>query len=251
MTTTTLRIATFNIHKGVTSFNARFALQQQRELIRRLHSDIVFLQEVQDRHEPHSRRFRQWPAQGQAGYLADTIWSDYAYGKNAVYPEGHHGNALLSKFPIVRAENLNISAHSLEQRGLLHCEMNIPQWNVPLHCICVHLGLFATWRKKQIALLRARIDAAIPADAPLIIAGDFNDWSMSADNALTEGMQLHEVFEHHAGNAARSFPSILPFFRLDRIYTRGFGVEHVQVHGGPKFAAVSDHAALSATLTRQ
>ncbi|MBU3736960.1 MAG: EEP domain-containing protein, partial [Methylobacterium sp.] len=52
------------------------------------------------------------------------------------------------------------------------------------------------------------------------------------------------------GRHARSFPSVLPLFRLDRIYTRGFRVLHAEVHGGAAFARVSDHAALSATLTR-
>ncbi|CAG0982167.1 hypothetical protein MTYP_01822 [Methylophilaceae bacterium] len=248
---TTLRIATFNIHKGVTSFNARFALHDQRDLIRQLHADIVFLQEVRDVHIKHSRRFHAWPLEGQAEFLADSVWSDYAYGKNSVYPAGHHGNAMLSKFPIIKAVNEDISAHASEQRGMLHCEIEIPGWQAPLHCICVHLGLFARWRRKQIEALRERIKAEVPQDAPLIIAGDFNDWGMSAGKTLTADLHLHEVFEHHLGKSARSFPSVLPFFRLDRIYVRGFQVQHVQVHAGPQFAKVSDHAALSATLSRR
>lgn len=247
----TLRIATFNIHKGVTSFNARFALHDQRELIRQLHADVVFLQEVQDLHIKRSRRFNQWPTEGQTEFLADAVWSDYAYGKNSVYPAGHHGNALLSKFPIIKTENLDISAHTAEQRGMLHCEIAVREWDQPLHCICVHLGLFAGWRRKQVHQLRERIDAEVPPDAPLVVAGDFNDWGMSAGRTLTAGLHLREVFEHHEGKSARSFPSVLPLFRLDRIYVRGFQVQHVQVHSGPQFAKMSDHAALSATLVRK
>ncbi|OYY02449.1 MAG: hypothetical protein B7Y72_08180, partial [Mehylophilales bacterium 35-46-6] len=89
----TLRIATFNIHKGVTHFNARFSLHHQRDLLRKLHADIVFLQEVRDEHTTHSKRFAAWPDAGQIEFLADEIWADYAYGKNSVYPAGHHGNA--------------------------------------------------------------------------------------------------------------------------------------------------------------
>ncbi len=246
----TLRIATFNIHKGVTSFNARFALHQQRDLIRKLHADIVFLQEVRDLHIPHSKRFSTWPANGQAEFLADAVWPDYAYGKNSVYPAGHHGNALLSKFPIIKVTNEDISAHTVEQRGMLHCEIEVPGWEQPLHCLCVHLGLFSRWRRKQVQAMRERIEATIPPDAPLIIAGDFNDWGMSAGKILVEGLHLREVFEHHHGRSARSFPSVLPFFRLDRIYTRGFHVHHAEVHAGTAFAKVSDHAALSALLSR-
>lgn len=246
----TLRIATFNIHKGVTSFNARLVLHEQRELIRRLHADIVFLQEVRGAHQHHQRRFTAWPAASQHEYLADSIWQDYAYGKNAVYPAGHHGNALLSKYPITHWENIDISAHSVEQRGMLHCQIEIPGWERDLHCICVHLGLFAHWRRDQLAAVRERIASLLPPQAPLIIAGDFNDWNRRAGQILTEGMHLREVFEQYAGKPARSFPSVLPLFRLDRIYTRGFRVLQADVHGGPAFARVSDHAALSATLAR-
>ncbi len=242
----TLRIATFNIHKGVTSFNARLVLHEQRELIRQMQADIVFLQEVRGEHVPH-----QHVVPGsQHEYLAETIWQDVAYGKNAVYPAGHHGNALLSKYPIATWENEDVSAHSSEKRGLLHCEIEIPGWEQNLHCICVHLGLFARWRRRQLFALRARIESMVPGEAPLIIAGDFNDWRMRAGHILADGLQVKEVFEHVRGKPARSFPSVLPLLRLDRIYTRGFHVQFAHSHGGPQFARVSDHAALSAVLTR-
>lgn len=242
----TLRIATFNIHKGVTSFNARLVLHEQRELIRRMQADIVFLQEVRGEHVRHRHLF---PG-SQPEYLADTMWQDFAYGKNAVYPAGHHGNALLSKYPIIKWENEDISAHATEQRGMLHCEIAVPGWSQPLHCICVHLGLFARWRRRQLVALRERIESLVPQDAPLIIAGDFNDWRLRAGHILADSLQLKEVFEHVRGKPARSFPSLLPMFRLDRIYARGFYIQQAQIHGGPDFAKVSDHAALSAVMTR-
>lgn len=244
------RIATFNIHKGLTHFNARFALHHQRELLQKLHADVVFLQEVQDVHTRQSKRFAAWPIAGQAEFLADIVWPDYAYGKNSIYPAGHHGNALLSKFPIIKTHNQDISAHTSENRGMLHCEINILNWDKPLHAICLHLGLFAQWRHQQLLTVAAYIEQHVPADAPLIIAGDFNDWSTRAGKQFAARLHLHEVFEHHTGKPARSFPSWLPMLRLDRIYVRGFHVKHVEVHSGPHFIKLSDHAILTATLTR-
>ena len=246
----TLHIATFNIHKGVTHFNARFSLHHQRELLRKLHADVVFLQEVRDEHAEHSKRFAAWPDAGQIEFLADAIWPDYAYGKNSVYPAGHHGNALLSKFPIIQTTNTDISAHAAEERGMLHSIIEIPHWDKPLHAICVHLGLFARWRRQQLLAVTDYINTHVPADAPLIIAGDFNDWGMRSGRIFAENSQLHEVFERHAGRPARSYPSWLPVLRLDRIYTRGFQVKHAEVHSGAHFVKVSDHAILSATLTK-
>lgn len=242
----TLRIATFNIHKGLTSFNARLVLHEQRELIRRMQADIVFLQEVQGEHARHRPLFHGL----QHEFLADSVWHDYAYGKNAVYPAGHHGNALLSKYPIVKWENEDISAHATEKRGMLHCEIEIPGWDQRLHCICTHLGLLNHWRRRQLMALRDRIESLVPHNAPLIIAGDFNDWRLHAGRVLVESLQVKEVFEHAAGKPARSFPSMLPLLRLDRIYIRGFTVQQAQVHAGAAFARISDHAALSAVMTR-
>ncbi len=246
----TLRIATFNIHKGFTHFNARFSLHSQRELLRKLHADVIFLQEVQDAHVKHSKRFEASSISGQVEYLADTIWPDYAYGKNSVYPAGHHGNALLSKFPIVKIINEDISAHVAEERGMLHCEINIPNWDAPLHAICVHLGLFAHWRRQQLLAVADYVDQHVPPNAPLIIAGDFNDWSMRSGRVFAKRLHVREVFEHYAGKPARSFPSWLPMLRMDRIYVRGFQIRHVEVHSGPHFVKLSDHAMLTATLLK-
>ena len=246
----TIRIATFNIHKGVTHFNARFSLHSQRELLRKLHVDLVFLQEVQDVHSTNSKRHVAWPTAGQVEFLADAVWPEFAYGKNSVYPAGHHGNALLSKFPIINTKNTNISAHASEQRGMLHSEIKHPNWDVPLHAICVHLGLFAHWRHQQLEKVAEYIEQQVPMHSPLIIAGDFDDWSSRAGRAFASRLHLHEVFEHHAGQSARSFPSWLPILRLDRIYVRGFNVSHVEVHAGVRFLKLSDHAILTATLIK-
>jgi endonuclease/exonuclease/phosphatase family metal-dependent hydrolase len=246
----TLSIATFNMHKGFTHFNARFALQSQRELLRKLHADVIFLQEVQDVHIKHNKRFNAWSTSGQLEYLADSIWSDYAYGKNAIYPAGHHGNALLSKFPITKSYNQDISAHTYEQRGMLHCEIEVPDWDTTLHAVCLHLGLLAPWRRQQLVDIAHYIEQHIPADAPLIVAGDFNDWSMRAGHLFANRLKLHEVFEHHLGKPARSFPAWLPMLRMDRIYVRNFQIKQVQVHAGPHFLNISDHAILTAELIK-
>ena len=240
----TLHIATFNIHKGVSSFNLRHVLEEQRDLLRELNAEILFLQEVRGLHLRHQHLT---PA-GQHMYLAEQHWPHVVYGKNATRRQGHHGNAVLSRHPIIHHDNINISASRLEERGLLHCEIAITGWPQPLHCICVHLGLFSRWRREQLALLNARIHDMVPRDAPLIIAGDFNDWSHKARDELMQQQHLHEVFEQSQGATARSFPAFFPMLHLDRIYIRGLTVQHSEIHSGMSFGNVSDHAALSAKL---
>ena len=248
--TDTLNIATYNIHKGFSFFKRRMVIHELRDHLRALNADLVFLQEVLGGHERHARRFENWPVQPQCEFLADSIWTDFAYGKNAVYDGGHHGNAILSRFPILRWDNEDISEHKYESRGLLHCEVDVPGWNGVLHCVCVHLGLLARHRSSQMRSLRRRIDRLVPADAPLIIAGDFNDWRHHAQRELATPMKMKEVFAHANGLPARSFPAALPVFRLDRIYVRGFGVKNGRVHHGHPWARISDHAALTASIIK-
>ncbi|MDR4516321.1 MAG: endonuclease/exonuclease/phosphatase family protein [Nitrosomonas sp.] len=246
-----LHIATYNIHKGFSSFNQRLIVHEQRDCLRNLNADIVFLQEVVGHHTKHAKRFSDWPDGSQHEFFADSVWPESVYGKNAVYKYGHHGNAVLSRYPIVSWENEDISAHRFESRGLLHCEISIPEWDENLHCMCVHLGLFKKGRHIQLKALKKRINNLVPPHAPLIIAGDFNDWGEMTGPMLTNALDLTEVFEFTNGRVARSFPSALPILRLDRIYVRGFHIEDTCVHHGYPWSRTSDHAALSTNVIRR
>jgi len=242
---TTLTIATYNIHKGFSHFNRRFVLHELRDRLRELNADILFLQEVQGENIGDAQRHENYPNSPQHEFLADQIWSHHAYGKNAVYDEGHHGNAILSRFPIMRWDNLDVSAHRFERRGLLHCEIFMSDSIPPLHCLCVHFGLFKRGRGMQFNALIEHIEQMIPADAPLIIGGDFNDWNNHASHLLAQELRIHEVFTASHGKLARSFPAGIPLLCMDRIYVRGLEIQHCAMHPWRK---ISDHVALSATL---
>ncbi|MCS8775573.1 EEP domain-containing protein, partial [Pseudomonas aeruginosa] len=130
-----LQVLTVNTHKGFNPFNRRFILPELREAVRSVGADLVFLQEVLGSHSLHAARLPSWPPAPQYEYLADSMWPQFAYGRNAVYPEGHHGNAVLSKHPILAHRNLDVSVAGNEERGLLHAVIDIGR---PLHAVCVH-----------------------------------------------------------------------------------------------------------------
>jgi endonuclease/exonuclease/phosphatase family metal-dependent hydrolase len=244
-----LHVATFNIHKGFSQFNRRMMVHELRECLRNLNPDILFLQEVQGLHLGHVKNLEAWPDEPQHEFLAEDVWTDSAYGRNMIYDHGHHGNAILSRFPILHTYNQNVTHLQFERRGLLHCRIELPD-GCPVHCVCVHLSLFGYSRRKQMAALADYLDQTIAPEAPLIIAGDFNDWSNRAAYHLALRQGLSEVFTHGDGNPVRSFPAARPMFRLDRIYVRGFDVRCSEVLCGQPWSTISDHAALSAQLTR-
>ncbi|MFK3795236.1 endonuclease/exonuclease/phosphatase family protein [Pseudomonas sp. NPDC088444] len=235
-----------NMHMGFGFLNRRFILPELRDAVRSVSADVVFLQEVHGEHQNHARRVKGWPTISQYEFLADSMWNDFAYGRNAVYPHGHHGNALLSKYPIVRHENLDISILGTEQRGLLHCVLDVPRFG-EVHVICVHLGLKEVHRQQQLALLADRV-MTLPSDAPVIIAGDFNDWRLKADDVLG-ATGLREVFVDAFGAPAKSFPARFPLLRLDRIYVRNARAVAPKVLSNRPWSHLSDHAPLAVEVT--
>ena len=238
-----IKVLTVNMHKGFTALNRRFILPELREAVRATGADVVFLQEVLGEHDKHASRYDAWPAVSQYEFLADSMWTDFAYGRNAVYPGGHHGNAVLSKFPIKSYRNLDVSITGPERRGLLHCVLDVPGHN-QVHAICVHLSLLESHRQLQIVLLNQLLKSLPPSD-PVIIAGDFNDWKLQGNAALLQRDDLHEVFQRHHGQLAKSYPARFPMLRLDRVYLRNATGQNPMILGGKPWSHLSDHLPLS------
>jgi endonuclease/exonuclease/phosphatase family metal-dependent hydrolase len=144
----------------------------------------------------------------------------------------------------VRYDNLDISQSGHENRGLLHCVLRLPGTGQEIHAICIHLGLREVHRQQQLRLIEQRI-SEIPADAPLVVAGDFNDWRQKADLSKAG---LKEVFVEVHGKPARTFPARLPLLPLDRIYVRNLKVHNPRVLTTRPWSHLSDHVPLSVEI---
>ncbi len=243
-----LVIASYNIHKGMSPLNLQLSVEAARSRLAALKPDIMFLQEVQGAHSKVSRRIESHPHMGQHSFFAELEGYTATYAVSRAYRSGHHGNAIVTRHQIVSQGYMDISHHRLEGRTLLHTEIDVGKAFPRVHCVCVHLGLFARSRRHQLRWIAEAIEGEISRDAPLILAGDFNDWRREASSFLHDALGLTEVFEHTHGRPARSFPAMLPFMSLDRIYARGLSVRAAEVAHGPAWLAVSDHAPLLATL---
>jgi endonuclease/exonuclease/phosphatase family metal-dependent hydrolase len=241
-----LRILTLNMHKGFSAFNRQFILPELREAVRSLSTELVFLQEVHGSHKQHAQHHSNWPATPQYEFLADTMWPEFSYGRNAVYPEGDHGNAILSKYPIIRFQNMDVSIGRIEQRGLLHTVLKVPG-HAEVHAICVHLGLRENHRRRQLSLLCNLVNS-LPSTAPVIIAGDFNDWRKRADVILAR-CGMREAFVSEFGRPAKSFPARWPLLSLDRVYVRNASTQNPQVLAQRPWSHLSDHAPLAVEVS--
>jgi endonuclease/exonuclease/phosphatase family metal-dependent hydrolase len=108
----------------------------------------------------------------------------------------------------------------------------------------VHLGLREAQRRWQVDRLLAFVADAIPRDAPLVIAGDFNDWRARAHRQMLADRSLAEIHASANERPARTFPAWRPWLRLDRIYVRNLHHRPLEMPRRP-WSGLSDHAPLA------
>lgn len=247
-----LRIATYNIHKGVRGVGPtkRLEIHNLCDAVEALDADVVCLQEVRQFNHAEARHFSQtqfgddaWPRASQAEYLAPEGY-EVAYRTNAITKHGEHGNALLARWPLGSIGHHNVSDHRFEQRGLLHVPVI---WrDVEVHIVVVHLGLMHASRVRQAQRLAELVTRNIPTSAPVVVAGDFNDWNEKLDDILTSAQLKRATLADESRVA--TYPSIIPVLSLDRVYTRGLQCKNIMVPKGSTWARLSDHLPLVAEL---
>lgn len=227
-----LKILSYNIHKGFDWNNRNYFLKEIKEFILSTHADIVFLQEVVGK---NLKLQKKGLIDQQFEFLADQIWPHYSYAHNAIYDHGHHGNLILSKYPIETFRNVDISTNKLEKRGFLFCRIKTSkEQNFPyFYAACSHLDLLRRGRSLQYEKIKLFLQGMLDekhSHFPLIVAGDFNDWNKKSSAIFERELFMHEVFKFSRGQYAKTYPAHFPFLCLDRIYVRNFSIIQTEIY---------------------
>ena len=160
---------------------------------------------------------------------------------------GHHGNAILSRFPITAHTNTNIAWMKGASRSILEARIEVPEAGRAIHVMCIHMGLFGIERQAQIGTLEQRIGALDPATG-LVIAGDFNDWTEAGHQVLMKRGDVAEISQSLNGRLPLTFPARLPLLAMDRIYVRHLRPVSVEAPATPSWRSLSDHLPLLAVV---
>lgn len=221
-----LKVITYNIHRAI-GVDRRFRPQRVVDILRHYEADVVLLQEV-DEGAPRSRELNL------AKELAEAAgYPHFALGHNVSLKKGRYGNATLSRFPILRERNIDLSvAESWIRRGCQHTTLDLNGVGRRLEVFNLHLGLSARERNKQLDLLvRSHEFSSVQGDTPVLVGGDFNDWRSLLMPAFTNGMGFGCATERKRGpyRCIPTYPSFSPQGGLDRIYHRG-ALDLVSVH---------------------
>lgn len=230
-----IKVLSYNIHKGNGFFTRLKVLPQIKNLINNIDADIVCLQEVRDFHIKEEKLY----GKSQLSYLAKSdnllvpkTYEDF-YGKNAEYKSGHHGNAILSKYPTLSSHNFDLTVSSMEYRGVLINQMDIKGKEV--YVLCTHLNLRKNDRLKQIKLLENIINENIPKGSNIVLVGDFNDFDNSIEKYFKNTHSFTSI------ERAKTFPNIFPVLSPDKIFAQNLEILDMKVLKDLNLLKMSDH----------
>ncbi len=214
-----LKVITYNIHKAI-GVDRRFRPERIVEILRHYEADVVLLQEV-DEGVPRSRELNL------AHELATAAgYPHFALGHNVSLRKGRYGNATLSRFPILRERNIDLTLQeSWIRRGCQHTTLDLGEGRRHLEVFNLHLGLAAGERRRQFELLvRSQEFSNLQRQTPILVGGDFNDWRSLLLPLFNNGLGFACATERRSAGPYRcipTYPSVAPQGGLDRLYFRG------------------------------
>jgi endonuclease/exonuclease/phosphatase family metal-dependent hydrolase len=229
-----LRVASWNIHKGVGG-DRRRDLLRTASVIADMAPDILALQEADSRFGTRTGLLDLDALHRETGLVPVPV-------PGAGLAHGWHGNLILTRD--AKVEDVHrLDLPGLEPRGALVADLQTARG--PLRVIATHLGLLAASRAVQARRLLDQI--AGMDDRPLLLMGDLNEWRSAGGAALAP---LRARFRLPA--AVPSFPARYPLLPLDRIIACDRSdLSAVAAHDSPLARMASDHLPLTARLRHQ
>lgn len=179
-------------------------------VLRATSADVVALQEVLS----HEGRHRE---DDQARFLAEELGMNHQVGTNRQLRGGAYGNVVLSHGRLEAACNYDLTVKGREERGCLRVDVHLGPHTV-LHVYNVHLGTSYFERRRQGKRLAEEvIGSGNGLAGPLVVLGDFNEWTPGiTSRLLSERLNGVDVRTHLL--RGRSYPGLFPFLHLDHIY---------------------------------
>lgn len=164
---TTLRVMSFNIRHGEGA-DRRIDLDRIAAVIEKGKPDLVALQEV-DRNTKRSKNT------DQARYLAAKLKMNYVFDKTQSFEGGEFGNAILSRFPILRNTSLRLPKGESGERGVLVAEIKVgKKKDDVVRFACTLLSHRGGDRERLLQAKKMNTLFFIEGEtSPVILAGDF------------------------------------------------------------------------------
>ncbi|MCU0863970.1 MAG: endonuclease/exonuclease/phosphatase family protein [Planctomycetes bacterium] len=239
----TLRIVSWNVHKCTGGLDRRHDPARTAAVLAAAAPDVILLQEV-------AQNARWYGSCRQVDVLGDALGMPHrSYFVNVRFGprRGEYGNAILSRSPILRTSNVDLTLPGKKPRSGLHAELRLEvgTGTRTLHVFALHLGLGERERRAQLQqLLAVEPLRGMHAATPCVVAGDFNDvWGTLGK------LHLEPAGFRGPARSVRTFPAWAPVRALDSFYVRGdLELVHLAFPRSKGARTASDHLPLVADL---
>ena len=225
-----IHVVSYNMRKGKGVRGSRPRLEELVDSLGHLDSDLLLCQEV----------FHEHAGVDQTGEMAQALRLSPRYEPNATYRRGHHGNATLSRLDILAHENRDISPNRIERRGILYTRLGLWEGG-HIHVFNTHFALTQRQRIRQARELGAMLERLTQSTDPVIIGGDFNDWTGRVDPLIREEGDLRNAMASLPTKERRTWSTRRPLWALDRLYYRNLDLIQVRVLRRSPWDRLSDH----------
>jgi len=221
----TIKVASYNIHKGVGTDRKRDPARILK-VLSEIDADIVTLQEADLRFGTRASVLSPFMIQSHTDYVPVPL--DVQHDSM-----GWHGNAILVKNGITVESHDIIHIPCLEPRGMVTATLGIG--GQMLSVFGMHLDLSGLWRVRQARAIAALANAARQRH-PTVLMGDLNEWRRQS-GAFREFARHFSILD-----PGPSFHAVRPIGRLDRImHCDQLVMRACGVHRSALAATASDH----------
>lgn len=182
-------------------------LQKFIQFLKETEAEIIFIQEIKE----------------STLLLLEKVYNQSSNDLNIFKYVRGSKNIIFSKYNIDEIEKFHLVDENQQTNELLLATIKYKDVSFYVASVCFQFSFFNL--NNQYSELSTLIEKHEQRkNEGLIISGNFYDWGQSSFEKYEKALNLTEVFKSFTGEYARSYPTNVPIFCLDRIYIKRFQV---------------------------
>ncbi len=207
-----VKLLHFNINHGENEAGT-YDLKQIIEIIKTQDPDFVTLADIDDK---AVRTYRE----SQARKIAGNLSMIFTFGKTNKVEGGWTGNAILSKYPLIHAENQFLKTKNTKNQALLYAVFEAGEKNI--HLFSTELSKISETAEKQTQEVVDKIVETMTqnaVNAPLFFTGSLN---LPQNHLSIKGLKnyLGNATSDLAHSRRKTYPASDPEHQYDYIFFR-------------------------------
>lgn len=217
---TTFRVMSYNIHHAEGT-DGKVDVQRIADLIKAENVDVVGLQEI-------DRGVKRTDGRDIIKELSKLTGMDFYFDRNIQYQGGEYGNAVLTRFPMLKKKNTHYKMlRPGEQRGIQQVLINVH--GKKFMFMNTHIDYREDDQEREMNVREMKTIVGQNSEFPIVIAGDFNS---NPDSRVCDGMRIfiNDAWDLAGKGDGFTFPSDKAEKRIDYLWvSKGESIKTLRV----------------------